>query len=107
MEVVPWDGTLAVRLQLDETLWDAAAASHLAGELAALLVAAAADSAAPPARRTPQGEMIERVAAIWAEVLGLPRVGAHDSFWQLGGHSAPLPAPQRNKKTSPFGPPRS
>jgi amino acid adenylation domain-containing protein len=28
-----------------------------------------------------------RLAAIWAEVLGLPRVGVHDNFFDLGGHS--------------------
>ncbi|MFI1166942.1 non-ribosomal peptide synthase/polyketide synthase [Streptomyces sp. NPDC020801] len=28
-----------------------------------------------------------RLAAIWAEVLGVPRVGAHDNFFTLGGDS--------------------
>jgi amino acid adenylation domain-containing protein len=28
-----------------------------------------------------------RLAAIWAEVLGVPRVGLHDDFFRLGGHS--------------------
>ncbi len=37
---------------------------------------------APP--RTP---LEQEVAAIWAEVLGLPAVGIHDSFLDLGGHS--------------------
>ena len=27
------------------------------------------------------------MAAIWAEVLGLERVGIHDNFFDLGGHS--------------------
>jgi acyl carrier protein len=29
----------------------------------------------------------QAVAAIWSEVLGVPRVGAHDDFFALGGHS--------------------
>ena len=36
------------------------------------------------APRTPLEEL---VAAIWCEVLGVERVGAHESFWDLGGHS--------------------
>jgi len=36
------------------------------------------------APRTPTEEAL---AAIWAEVLGLPRIGVHDSFLELGGHS--------------------
>jgi Phosphopantetheine attachment site len=27
------------------------------------------------------------VAAVWQEALGLPRVGRHDNFFDLGGHS--------------------
>ncbi|MFL6195586.1 MAG: non-ribosomal peptide synthase/polyketide synthase [Thermoanaerobaculia bacterium] len=42
---------------------------------------ARADFVAP---RTP---LEERVAAIWREVLGIEEIGAHDSFWDLGGHS--------------------
>jgi amino acid adenylation domain-containing protein len=50
----------------------------------------------PPAGQRPDGgeELVlprtpleELVAEIWAEVLGLERVGIHDSFWDLGGHS--------------------
>jgi acyl carrier protein len=29
----------------------------------------------------------ETLAAIWAEVLGIERVGVHDDFFDLGGHS--------------------
>ena len=36
------------------------------------------------APRTPIEERLER---IWAEALGLPEVGVHDDFLELGGHS--------------------
>ena len=35
----------------------------------------------------PQGEMETAMAAIWAEVLKLERVGRRDNFFELGGHS--------------------
>jgi amino acid adenylation domain-containing protein len=35
----------------------------------------------------PRGAVEELVAGLWAEVLGLDRVGVHDSFWDIGGHS--------------------
>jgi hypothetical protein len=36
------------------------------------------------APRTPIEEVL---AAIWAELLGLDRVGIHENFFELGGHS--------------------
>src|SRR5262249_40384717 len=35
----------------------------------------------------PRGPVEEAIAGVWREVLGVDRVGAHDDFFQLGGHS--------------------
>jgi amino acid adenylation domain-containing protein len=39
------------------------------------------------AYEAPQGEIEETLAAIWADVLKLDRVGRHDNFFEIGGHS--------------------
>jgi amino acid adenylation domain-containing protein len=43
----------------------------------------------------PRTDEEKTLAAIWAEVLGVERVGMHDSFFDLGGHSLLLPQVQR------------
>ncbi|WP_339530513.1 MULTISPECIES: non-ribosomal peptide synthase/polyketide synthase [unclassified Pseudomonas] len=35
----------------------------------------------------PQSELEQKIAAIWSDVLRLPRVGLHDNFFELGGDS--------------------
>jgi acyl carrier protein/SAM-dependent methyltransferase len=35
----------------------------------------------------PRGAVEEQVAAVWRQVLGIARVGVHDNFFDLGGHS--------------------
>ncbi|MGC5702151.1 non-ribosomal peptide synthetase [Pseudomonas sp. NFXW11] len=35
----------------------------------------------------PQSELEQQLAAIWAEILRLPRVGLNDNFFEVGGHS--------------------
>jgi amino acid adenylation domain-containing protein len=35
----------------------------------------------------PRTPVEEQVAEVWSEVLGRPRIGAHDDFFTLGGHS--------------------
>ncbi|WP_186106923.1 non-ribosomal peptide synthetase [Burkholderia gladioli] len=35
----------------------------------------------------PQGETEQTIAVLWAELLGVERVGRHDNFFALGGHS--------------------
>lgn len=68
----------------------------VAGDLASparLLAASRALRARGRGRRSsagyeaPANELEARVAAIWAVVLGLERVGRHDDFFGLGGHS--------------------
>ena len=40
-----------------------------------------------PGFEPPRTPVEEQVAAVWSEVLGRPRIGAHDDFFALGGHS--------------------
>ncbi|WP_051319335.1 non-ribosomal peptide synthetase, partial [Chitinimonas koreensis] len=42
---------------------------------------------AAPAWRAPEGETERAIAALWQQLLGLPRVGRDDDFFALGGHS--------------------
>ncbi|MET9443779.1 non-ribosomal peptide synthase/polyketide synthase [Streptomyces sp. NPDC006610] len=46
----------------------------------------AAHTAAGP-RTAPRTDTEKRIARIWADVLGVPEVGAHDNFFHLGGDS--------------------
>ncbi|KEZ63684.1 peptide synthetase, partial [Pseudomonas amygdali pv. tabaci str. ATCC 11528] len=39
------------------------------------------------AYEAPQGETETIMAGLWAQVLGLEKVGRHDNFFELGGHS--------------------
>ena len=43
--------------------------------------------AEPGGLEVPRGPVEEVLAGIWAEVLRIERVGAHDNFFDLGGHS--------------------
>jgi amino acid adenylation domain-containing protein len=38
-------------------------------------------------RTLPRSELERELAAIWAQVIGVPEVGLEDSFFELGGHS--------------------
>lgn len=49
-----------------------------------------APSASAPQAETfvaPQSDIESQLAAIWARILGVPKVGARDNFFSLGGHS--------------------
>jgi amino acid adenylation domain-containing protein/thioester reductase-like protein len=42
---------------------------------------------ANPDFEPPLGELEVTLAKVWAELLGIPRIGRHDHFFDLGGHS--------------------
>jgi acyl carrier protein len=44
-------------------------------------------SAGPAAGVAPRNVVEEQLAAVWKEVLALPRISVQDSFFELGGHS--------------------
>jgi amino acid adenylation domain-containing protein len=44
-------------------------------------------SPSPGLDAPPEGELEETLARLWAETLGLERVGRHQGFFDLGGHS--------------------
>lgn len=50
-------------------------------------VSAASHAPAPPESGRPANRVEETIAAIWADVLGVPRVAVLDDFFALGGHS--------------------
>ena len=45
------------------------------------------DAYAPREYVAPEGETEQALAAIWSDVLGIERIGRHDNFFDLGGHS--------------------
>jgi FkbM family methyltransferase len=51
------------------------------------LPAPEAGSVASRAYEAPQGEIESALARIWSDVLGVERIGRHDNFFEIGGHS--------------------
>jgi non-ribosomal peptide synthetase component F len=109
IQAVPGD-ELDLRVQYRADVFDAAAIRNLSARLCRVLEAMTADPARAlasmdppdaPARtapatwhrrtgdghRAPAGPLEQRVAGIYAEVLGVDRVWADDSFFDLGGDS--------------------
>jgi len=75
-----------------EIVWLDALPTTLNGKIDrnALTVVAAASPASSPrdeATVPPEGPAEVRLARVWAEVIGVPRVGAFDTFFDLGGNS--------------------
>ncbi|WP_420129475.1 amino acid adenylation domain-containing protein [Longimicrobium sp.] len=110
-EDAPGDRRLVAYYQADEPVPVDALKAHLADRLPGYMVPAAyvwmeaypqtpngkTDRKALPAPEgdayaaheyaVPVGDTEQAVAGIWAEVLGVERVGRHDNFFELGGHS--------------------
>jgi acyl-CoA synthetase (AMP-forming)/AMP-acid ligase II/acyl carrier protein len=62
--------------------------AFLAGTLPALLASSVDERRLrESAYVAPRNELEERLAAIWAQTLGVERVGVEDDFFRLGGHS--------------------
>ncbi|MBF4208259.1 amino acid adenylation domain-containing protein [Pseudomonas donghuensis] len=57
------------------------------GKLDRKALPAPAQQAASDAYSAPQGELEQQLAAIWEDVLKVPRVGRQDNFFELGGDS--------------------
>jgi aryl carrier-like protein len=53
----------------------------------AALPAPAEDSYASRTYEEPVGEIEQRLARLWSQLLKVERVGRHDNFFELGGHS--------------------
>ena len=44
---------------------------------------------AAPAARDPASRTERTIAAVWRDVLGLPRISVTDNFFEIGGHCSP------------------
>ncbi|HEV3051100.1 MAG TPA: amino acid adenylation domain-containing protein, partial [Longimicrobium sp.] len=110
-EDVPGDRRLVAYYLADEAVAVDALKSHLAERLPGYMVPAAyvwmetypqtpngkvdrkalpapeGDAFAARGYEAPSGRVEEAVAAIWAELLGVERIGRGDDFFELGGHS--------------------
>jgi amino acid adenylation domain-containing protein len=109
---IPEGETLRLVLLYDRDRFDGGEIGRLGGQLQTLLLGMATDpertladlpvpTEAELGRRVPRRvkaaletefepprtPVEEQVAEVWREVLGRPRVGAHDDFFALGGHS--------------------
>ncbi|GLZ77527.1 hypothetical protein Afil01_23340 [Actinorhabdospora filicis] len=105
-----WDGELNLQLNYERARFTRDEATAITEGFLALLASLAADPGASPARAArvlpagssaaevaaddeavghvePRGPVEEALAAIWAQILGVERVGAADDFYELGGDS--------------------